>query len=177
VRSDLKKISPLEVLREVLTHDIFKQSQEEHGNLHEDEKKIVAFKAKTSNDDDHDGDSETSTDDDVALMVKKFMKKKGYQGGSNKDNKSCSKNPFAKKKCFECGEMGHISTNCKNKNVDNSSKKKFEGKKKNGKACYIEWDSDASSDSDSSDDDDAKPSKKGLARITIKEAPSLFDTP
>jgi hypothetical protein len=177
VRSDLKKISPLEVLREVLTHDIFKQSQEEHGNLHEDEKKIVAFKAKTSNDDDHDGDSETSTDDDVALMVKKFMKKKGYQGGSNKDNKSCSKNPFAKKKCFECGEMGHISTNCKNKNVDNSSKKKFEGKKKNGKTCYIEWDSDASSDSDSSDDDDAKPSKKGLARITIKEAPSLFDTP
>jgi hypothetical protein len=42
-------------------------------------------------------------------------------------------------------------------NEDNSSKKKkFEGKKKlfqkynkkkNGKACYVEWDSDASSDS------------------------------
>jgi hypothetical protein len=30
---------------------------------------------------------------------------------------------------------------------------------------------------DSSDDDDAKPSKKGLAGIAIKEAPSLFDTP
>jgi hypothetical protein len=186
VRSNLMTISPSEVLSEVLTHDILKQSQEPHGNLHENKKKIVAFKAKTSNDDDHDGDSETSTDDNVALMVKKFMKKKGYQGGSSKDNKSYSKNPFAKKKCFECGEMGHISTNCKNKDEDNSSKKKFEGKKKlfkkynknkNGKACYVMWDSDASSDSDSSDDDDAKPSKKGLAEIAIKEDPSLFDTP
>jgi hypothetical protein len=80
--------------------------------------------------------------------------------------------------------MGHISTNCKNKDEYNSSKKKFEGKKKsfnkynkkkNGKACYVEWDSNASSDSDSSDD--VKPSKKGLARIAIKIAPSLFNTP
>jgi hypothetical protein len=134
-RSDLKKISPSEVLGEVLTHDIFKQSQEElHGNLHEDKKKILTFKAKTSNDDDHDGDSETSINDDVALMVKKFkrfMKNKCYQGGSSKSGKSYSKNSFAKKKCFECGKMGHISTNCKNKDEDNSSKKKkFEGKKK-----------------------------------------------
>jgi hypothetical protein len=145
----------------------------------------VPFKAKTSNDDDHDGDSETSTDDDVALMVKKFMKKKGYQGGFSKDNKSYSKNHFAKNKCFECDEMGHIFTNCKNKGEDDSSKK-FDGKKKlfkkynkkkNGKACYVEWDSDASLDSVSSDDDDVKPSKKGLAGIAIKEAPSLFDTP
>jgi hypothetical protein len=106
VRSNLKTISPSEVLGEVLTHDIFKQSQEElHGNLHKDKKKIVALKVKTSNDDDYDGDSETSTDDDAALMVKKFMKKKGYQGGSSKDNKSYSKNPFIKKKCSESGEM------------------------------------------------------------------------
>jgi hypothetical protein len=94
----------------------------------------VAFKAKTSNDDDHDSDSETSTDDDVALMVmkfKRFMENKGYQGGSSKSGKSYSKNPFAKKKCFECGEMGHNATNFKNKDEDNSSKKKkFEGKKK-----------------------------------------------
>jgi hypothetical protein len=144
----------------------------------------VAFKAKTSNNDDHGGDSETSTDDDVALMVKKFMKNKGNQGGSSKSGKSYSKNPFTKKKCFEYGEMGHISTNCKNKDEDNSNKKKkFEGKKKlfkkynkkNGKSCYVEWDSDASSNSDS--DDDEKPSKKGLASSAIKEAPSLFDTP
>jgi hypothetical protein len=152
VRSNLKTISPSEVSGEVLTHDIFKQSQEElHGNLHEDKKKIMAFKAKTSNDDDHDGDSETSIDDDVPLMVKKFkrfMKNKGNQGGSSKSGKSYSKNPFSKKIGFECGEMGHISTNCKDKDEDNSSKKeKFEdkkklfkkyNKKKNGKACYVE---------------------------------------
>jgi hypothetical protein len=89
----------------------------------------------------------------------------------------------------ECGNMSHISTNCMNKNEDNSSKKKkFEGKKKlfkkynkkkNGKTCYVEWDSDASSDSNSDDDDevDEKPCKKGLAGIGIKEAPSLFNTP
>jgi hypothetical protein len=82
--------------------------------------------------------------------------------------------------------MDQIFTNCKNKDEDNSSKIKFDGKKKlfkkynkkkNGKTCYVEWDSDASSDSDSSDDDDIKPSKKGLAGIVIKRAPSLFDTP
>jgi hypothetical protein len=135
VRSNLKTITRSEVLGEVPTHDIFKQSQEElHSNLHEDKKNIVAFKDKTTNDDDHDGDGETSTNDDVALMVKKFkrfMKKKGYQGGSTKSGKSYSKNSFNKKKWFECGEIGHISTNCKNKDEDNSSKKKkFEGKKK-----------------------------------------------
>jgi hypothetical protein len=80
--------------------------------------------------------------------------------------------------------MGHISTNCKNKDEDNSSKrKKFEvkkklfkkyNKKKTGKTCYVEWDSDATSDSNS---DDEKPSKKGLVGIAIKEASSLFDTP
>jgi hypothetical protein len=121
-------------------------------------------------------------------MVTKFIKKKGYQGGSSKSGKSYSKNPFAKKKCFECGKMGHISTNCKNKDEDNSSKKKkFEGKKKlftkynkkkNGKACYVEWDSDASLDSGFDDEEnDEKPFKKGLASIVIKVAPSLFDTP
>jgi hypothetical protein len=176
-------------LGEVLTHDIFKQSQEElHGNLHEDKKKIIAFNAKASNDG-NDDDSETSTDDDVALMMKKFkkfMKKKGYQGGSSKSGKSYSKNPFTKKKCFECGEMGHISTNCK-KDEDHSNNMKFEGKKKlfkkynkkkNGKACYVEWDSYASSDSDSDDDEgDEKSSKKSLTGISIKEAPSLFNTP
>jgi hypothetical protein len=83
--------------------------------------------------------------------------------------------------------MDHISTNCKNKDEDHSSKKKFEGKKKlfkkydkkkNGKACYVEWDSDASSDSNSDDGEgDEKPSKKGLPGMAIKEAPSLFDTP
>jgi hypothetical protein len=92
--------------------------------------------------------------------------------------------------CGAAYEMStHISTNCKNKDEDNSSKKKkFEGKKKlfkeynkkkNGKICYVEWDSDTSSDSDFDDDDegDEKHSNKSLVSIAIKEAPSLFNTP
>jgi hypothetical protein len=71
VRSNMKTITPSKVLGEILTHDIFKQSQGElHGNLYDDKKKMVAFKAKTSNADDNDDKSDTSTDDDVALMVK-----------------------------------------------------------------------------------------------------------
>jgi hypothetical protein len=51
-------------------------------------------------------------------------------------------------------------------------------KKKNGKACYVEWDSDASLNFDSDGDEyEEKPSKKGLASVAIKEAPSLFYTP
>jgi hypothetical protein len=94
VRSNLNTITPLEVLGEMLTHDNFKQSQEElHGNLHHDKIKIVALKATTSNDD----ASDTSTNDDVALMVKrfkKFMKKKGYQGGSSKGGKILCQESF-----------------------------------------------------------------------------------
>jgi hypothetical protein len=148
----------------------------------------VAFKDKSSNDD-CDDVSYASTDDDVASMVewfKKFMKKKGYHGVHNKSGKSYGKNPFAKKKYFECGEIGHISTNYKKNEENSSTSKKFEGKKnifkkynkkKNGKACYVEWDSDAISDSSSNDDDDVKPSKKGLVDIDIKDSPYLFDTP
>jgi hypothetical protein len=78
------------------------------------------------------------------------------------------------KKYFECGEIGHISTNCKNKDEGNSSKKKLfkkYNKKKNDKACYVEWDSDVSSDFDFDDDDegDEKPSKKGLAALPSRK--------
>ena len=78
--------------------------------------------------------------------------------------------------------MGHIIVNYPNKKNDKNKdkkndekkKKKFIKKKKNDQTYFVEWDSDASSDDD--DDDDDKPSK-GVARIAIKEAPSLFSTP
>ena len=89
------------------------------------------------------------------------------------------KNPFINKKCFECGEEGHIVINCPNKKNDKNKKgkkdddqkkKRFIKRKKNGQAYFVEWDSDASSD-----DDDDKPSKV-IAGIAIKEAPLLFST-
>lgn len=191
VRSNLEETTPSEILGEVLTHDIFKQSQVASRDDQVDmKKKSVAFKASVSHDDD-DEESGSDDDEDVALMVRKFKKfmKKGTYRGFNKNGKSSKKNPFANKKCYECGEFGHISTNCKKKNHSDDDddeprknkkfvKRKFlkkSSKKKNGKAYYVEWDSDASSDTDSDDEDD-KPSKKGLAGIAIKEAPSLFDS-
>jgi hypothetical protein len=51
-------------------------------------------------------------------------------------------------------------------------RKKYYKKEKNAQAYFVEWDSDASSD----EDDDDKPSR-GLGRVAIKEAPSLFSKP
>ena len=49
VRSDLKTSTPTQVLGEVLTHDIFKKSQDEVRGVTSDEKnKSVAFKAQSS---------------------------------------------------------------------------------------------------------------------------------
>ena len=136
VKTDLKKTSPSEILGEILTHDMFKEDQEESQNEAKiDKKKIIAFKAKVSKKS-SDDESEGSTDEDVALIVKRFKKfmkkKKGFGCGQYKSGGSSSKNPFAKKKCYECGEIGHISTNCKNKDEEESSpkRKKFDSKKK-----------------------------------------------
>ena len=45
VRSNLKTTTPTQVLGEVLTHDMFKKSQDEIHGAANDEKKSVAFKA------------------------------------------------------------------------------------------------------------------------------------
>jgi hypothetical protein len=85
-----------------------------------------------------------------------------------KKGQSSTNNPFEGKDFFNCGEIGHISINCPNKKEDKYGKKKenksaykkYYKKEKNGRAYFVEWDSDASSDED--EDDDDKPSK-GLA--------------
>ena len=123
----------------------------------------------------------------IALFVRKFkrfMKKKKYPSGYSKKGQSSKGNPFEERRYFECGEKGHISTNYKNEKEKHSKKKKesdgkklfnkYYKKKKDGQACYVEWDSDASSSSDS---DDEKSSQKSLASVAIKEAHSLFSTP
>ena len=70
---------------------------------------------------------------------KRFMNKKSH----GKKGQFSKKNPFEDRKCFECGDLGHIVINCpnkkKNKNEnDNNKKKKFLKKKKNGQAYYVE---------------------------------------
>jgi hypothetical protein len=173
----------MEVLGEVQTHDLFKQSQKEvQGQSMSEEKKNIALKAKATQEENDDENQEIDSDEEMTLIVKglkRIMKKKKF----GKMGQSSNKNPFEGKDCFNCGEIGHISINCPNKNEDKYGKKKdkksvpkrkkYYKKEKNGQAYFVELDSDASSDED--DDDDK--SSRGLAGVTIKEAPLLFSKP
>jgi hypothetical protein len=175
VTSNLKATTPTEILGEVLTHDMFKKSQDEvHGAANDEKKKSVAFKAQCSKEYSDDDCNRDESDEEMALFLRKFrrfMKKRNY----GKKGQSSKKNSFGDKKSIERSELDHIiinypnkkdDKNKKDKRDDDKKKKKFLKKKRNGQAYYVEWDSDASSDSD---DDDDKPSK-GVAGIAIKEA-------
>jgi hypothetical protein len=135
VRSNLKDTTPMQILSEILTHDIFKKSQEDlHDDATDAKKKNVAFKAQASRDkDDHEESGDEDEDDEemtlFVIRFKKFMKKKRYQGGYSKKGQSSKGNPFEERRCFECGEKEHIATNCKNKEEKYSKKKESEGKK------------------------------------------------
>jgi hypothetical protein len=182
VRSDLSKMTPTEVLSEVQTHDLFKQSQKEvQGQSINEEKKNIALKAKATQEENDDENQNIDFDEEMALIVKglkRIMKKKKF----GKMGQSSKKNRFEGEECFSCGEIGHISINCPNKKEDKYGKKKDKKsapkrkkhykKEKNGQAYFVEWDSDASSN----EDDDDKPSR-GLAGVAIKESPSLFSKP
>jgi hypothetical protein len=108
--------------------------------------------------------------------VKKFNKFMRKKKGQPRRGQTSRRNVFNDRKCFECGEPGHIAMNYpskknKGKDGDDKKKKKFYHKKRDDKAYLVEWDSDASSD----DDDDS--SSKLNVGIAIKEAPSLFSSP
>jgi hypothetical protein len=71
VRSDLKKMTPTEVLGEVLTHDLFKQSQKEvQGESINEEKKNIAHKAKVTQEEEDGENQEIDSDGEMALIVK-----------------------------------------------------------------------------------------------------------
>jgi hypothetical protein len=182
VRSDLSTTSPTEVLGEILTQDIFKKSQADAISFAKKVKnESIALKAKASKaiekEDSDDEENESESDGDMALFVKKFNKVMKMKRGQPRRGQTSRRNAFNDRKCFECGEPGHIAMNCPNKKKkgkdgDDKKKKKFYNRKKDGKAYLVEWDSD-----DSSDDDDDDTSAKLNARIAIKEAPSLFSSP
>jgi hypothetical protein len=167
-------MTPAEVLGEVRTHDLFKQSQKKvQGQSMNEEKKNIALKDKATQEENDDENQDIDSDEEMALIVKglrRIMKKKKF----GKMGQSSKKNPFEGKDCFNCGQIGHISINCPNKRKKDkygkkkdkksaSKRKKYYKKEKNGQAYFVEWDFDASSD----EDDDDKPSR-GLAGVAIK---------
>jgi hypothetical protein len=174
VRSDLTTTSPTKVLGEILTQDIFKKSQAKAMSLAKKVKgESIAFKAKISKaieKEESEGEGNGSeSDEELALFVKKFNKFMRKKKGQPRRGQTSRRNAFNDRKCFECGEPGHIAMNCpskKNKGKDGDDKRK------DGKAYLFEWDLDASSD-----DDDDDSSSKLNAGIAIKEAPSLFSSP
>ena len=182
VRSDLSTTSPTEVLGEILTQDIFKKSQADALSLAKKVKnESIALKAKASKaiekEDSNDEENESESDGDMALFVRKFNKFMKMKRGQPRRGQTSRRNAFNDRKCFECGEPGHIAMICpskkkKGKDESDKKKKKYYNKKKDGKAYLVEWDSD-----DSSDDDDDDTSSKLNAGIAIKEAPSLFSSP
>ena len=126
VRSNVKTATPTQILGEILTHDMFKKSQDEaHGGEIDMKNKSVAFKAQDSKSEEESGCQEEESDE----VSKKNFGKKGQ---------SSRKNPFVDKTCFNCGEVGHIIVNCPNKKNDEKKKKKFIKKKKNDQAYFVE---------------------------------------
>jgi hypothetical protein len=104
-------MTPTEVLGEVQTHDLFKQSQKEvQGQSISEEKKNITLKAKATQEENDDENQEIDSEEMtlIARGLKRIMKKKKF----GKMGQSSKKNPFECKDCFNCGEIGHISTNC-----------------------------------------------------------------
>ena len=65
VRSKLKETTPMQILSEILTHDIFKKSQEDvHADASDAKKKNVAFNAQASKGKDDHEESDDDNEDD-----------------------------------------------------------------------------------------------------------------
>ena len=94
IRSNVKTTTPTQILGEILTHDMFKKSQDEaHGGEIDMKKKSVALKAQDSKNKEESGCQEEESDEEMSLFVKRFnrmMSKKNF----GKRGQSSRKNPF-----------------------------------------------------------------------------------
>jgi hypothetical protein len=70
VRTDLNNMTPIEVLGEVQTHDLFKQSQKEaQGQSMSEEKKNIALKANPTQEENDDENQEIDSGEEMALRA------------------------------------------------------------------------------------------------------------
>ena len=75
VRSNVKTATPTQILGEVLTHDMFKKSQDEaHGGTIDEKKKSVAFKAQDSKIEEESGCQEEGSDEEMARLSRGSIK-------------------------------------------------------------------------------------------------------
>jgi len=122
-RSNVKTATSTQILGEVLTHDMFKKSQDEaHSGEIDEKKKSVAFEAQDSKNEEESGCQEEESDEKMGLFVKRFnrmMSKKNF----GKRGQSSRKNPFVDKTCFQRDEVGHIIINYPNKKNDKNKKR------------------------------------------------------
>ena len=69
VRSNLKTTTLTQILGEVLTHDMFKKSQDEvHGAANDEKKMSVAFKAQSSKGENDEDSNEDESDEEMTLF-------------------------------------------------------------------------------------------------------------
>jgi hypothetical protein len=113
VRSNLTTTSPTEVLGEILTQDIFQKSQAKTLSLAKKVKgELIALKAKVSKEiekgESEDDGNGSESDEELALFVKKFNKFMRKKKGQPRRGQTSRRNVFNDRKCFECGEPGHM---------------------------------------------------------------------
>ena len=200
---DINDMTVTDAVGKIRAHEMFLFGEQEESSTKKnlalkakmvDKKKKVKLPSSSEDDDDDDQDDESDDDSDTELallmrrttrMISKFAKK-GYNYDPKKNKFRSRKfgkpGGGEKKKCYNCGEFGHLSYDCphpdkrvKNKNkkfeanedeVKDKKKKKLFAKKGGGRKAYIvgEWTSGESSSEDSSDDED-----KDFAGLAITE--------
>jgi 6-phosphogluconolactonase/glucosamine-6-phosphate isomerase/deaminase len=104
----------------------------------------IALKAKVSkaieNEESEDEPNRTESDEEFALFVKKFNKFMRKKKGQLRKAQTSRRNVCNDRKCFECGEPGHIAINFpskKNKGKDVNDKKKKSSTTRRGMAKPI----------------------------------------
>jgi arsenate reductase-like glutaredoxin family protein len=188
-REGLDKVTPSNVLGDVMTDAQYNDSGDEGEEKKKEDKKEKSITFKDSSSSKGKSKKEASSDDSdiddeaMALLVRKlgkFMKKKGY--GARKRTDHMRDNV---RLCFECKSPDHVVADCPHKKdhddkkrkdkKDKKEKKMTFKKNKKGNGYVVTWDSDCSSDSDDeSSDDEKKAMKKAFASIAISTKPSLF---